>query len=230
MKVRGIVASLGLALAVVIGITATAQAHQGFWLGGGFGSMSASGDMNGSSSAFFTDASGTNAVEAGSLSSGTGLVLDIGYGFNKYLGIEYLFSQTHHSASSTVVGTDTTANVSTGLLALRVTVPLEEQHLELFGRVGLSSHSVTYADYGLQGFTSGNVFKETSSGSATFTGSGTGIGFGVEYFIDKVGLELGYTLFQANMNQASTSSFSGGLSPVLKENFGLVDLDVSYHF
>ena len=224
MVKRGVYIGLAFLFLVVVG--KDADARQGFWIGGGLASLSANGDLDGTNGAGAHDPITGTSVVAGKLSSGSGVNLDIGYGFNPYLGVELLIAQTRHTASTDpslpIAKHDSTADVTTSFLGLRITIPAIENKLDAFFRIGLSGHTVKYGDY--------TVDIAGNQSEATFSGSGTGVGFGAEYFIGHVGVGAGYTLFSAKIDQASGDGVTGTLSSPLHENFGLTDITVAYHF
>jgi hypothetical protein len=207
----------------------TAQARQGFYLGGGFSSVSASGDLDGTK--FLSTASGTEADVLGNLGSGTGYNLEIGYGFNKYLGIDYLFTHSKHNASVIQnIFPDTTATVDVGLLAFRLTAPVLDS-LEIFAKVGAATGTVKYADYSVQGTTSGGIFTASgSTGQFELDGSGSGYGVGVEFLMDHVGFELAYTAINITFDQGKGTAASGTLPSSQKEAFTIVTGNILYHF
>jgi Outer membrane protein beta-barrel domain len=224
---RESISVLVLSLALAIGWGSTAQAHQGWFVGGGFARVSAAGDLDGQS--LFVSPDGTEAIVNGSLDPGLGFVIDGGYGFNPYIAFEAMVTESHHNATAGFGLSDSTANVTNTLLGIRLTYPASEQ-LDLFARIGLAGSTVKYTDYGFQGTTVGNIFTPTNSGNATFTGGGTGIGIGAEYFVDHLGIGLGLTRYNISFDQASGISFTGSLSPKLQENFTVLDLTFLYHF
>lgn len=206
-----------------------AQARPGWFVGGGLAQQSGSGDLDGKHA--FTNSAGTTAIIAGELKPGTGFLIDGGYGFNKYVDFEIFSAVTSHKATSSVPGLgDTTATVGSALIGLRLTYPVMDDKLELFGRLGVSGHTVDYEDYALQGSTIGTTFVYTSKGKATFSGGGYGFGVGAEYQLEHVGFGLGYTQFQVKFDQAKGGGESGTLPSALNETLSLLDLTVLYHF
>ena len=224
----GLVALWAALLALLAGAPEVAEARQGFFLGVGLAQQSAKGDLDGSH--VVTNSAGTEALSDGSLDSGGGIALDIGYGFNNYIGVELMLAATSNTSSAPGLP-DTTAAVGSDLLGLRLTLPVGSA-LDLLARVGVSGHAVIYPDRAFQGTQSGGTFVASGpgKGNATFGGGGTAWGLGAEIFMGHVGLGLGWTEFTADINQASGGGISGSLPKTLHETFTVADLTVAYHF
>jgi hypothetical protein len=211
-----------LVLGLAIGLAGGAQARQGGFIGVGLAGISASGDLDGNHVA--TDLT-TEVEVAGKLGSGGGLFLNGGYGANAYLGFEILFSASSHTATSNLGGPvppSTTATVGLLLLGVRLTVPVSD-NFDLFARLGIGSSVVTYKDYSIS-------LLGGANGNATFSGGATGYGLGMEFVGEHVGVEFGYTLFNASIDKASGTHLNGTFSPAIKETFSVADLAITYHF
>jgi hypothetical protein len=221
-----------LLLPVTLSIGAvTAPAREGFYLGAGIASVTASGDLKGNH--FITNTAGTEAEVLGSLSPGAGFALEIGYGFNKYLGVEYLGTGTFHNATtnkSVIPVNDTRATVGTALIGLRLTAPVA-QRFELFARLGAASSSVLYDEYSVPGTAAGPAFTPSGKGSAlSISGTGSGYGAGFEVLGEHLGFELSYNVLSIAFDQAKGSVTSGSLPKAQKEEFTVTVANVLYHF
>ena len=130
------------------------------------------------------DLDGNTAPE---LEAGSGNAFRIGYGFSNDFGLEYWSVASTHD----LVGSSGTADYGYSTLAVRVSKALGDS--ELFLRVGQTSlfggHSLKF------------------SGSSTkFTGNGTNFGAGLEYMFARLGIELSYTLHDANLTHEKTNA------------------------
>ncbi|HUJ76696.1 MAG TPA: outer membrane beta-barrel protein, partial [bacterium] len=101
------------------GLPRTAQARPGFYLGAGLAVQTADDDLNGSTA--YINADGTQEYLVGKLDAGSGIGLDIGYGFNRWWGVEYLVAVTAHTATHDFTSSDSPATLGTGLLGVRLT-------------------------------------------------------------------------------------------------------------
>ena len=209
----------------------TTQAREGFYLGAGFASVSASGDLKGNT--FVTNTAGTEAEILGSLSSGTGIALEVGYGFNRYIGIEYLGTGTRHTASTdkkVIPANDTAATVGTALFGFRLTAPVAKS-FELFARFGMASSTVMYDEYSVPGTTTGTVFTPSGKGGAlTLSGAGSGYGAGFEILGEHLGFELAYTVYDVSFDRGKGVHSSGSLPKAIKETLSAGTAIVAYHF
>lgn len=215
---RGI-AFLALALGILAVSAQTGWAREGFYLGAGFAEQTAKGNLDGKTT--ILDATTGNQYLLGRLGAGTGIALQIGYGFTKYFGIEYFSAATTHTA--TFHGQpDTTAALGTSLLGVRLTAPLAKS-FELFLRGGLSGYDLQYDKYGL---TSGVVANKVE-----YTGNGSAYGVGFEILGDHFGLGVGYTLHSATLTQAKISGQATiDLPHHLNVPITTTDFMFSYHF
>lgn len=208
-------------VAVLVGQETPCLAREGFYLGAGFAGQSAGGDLDGTTT--FTDTAG-NQYLIGSVGAGTGSAILIGYGFTRFIGVELLGAGSQHAASHTGVS-DTTAQVSSGMLDLRFTAPIA-QSFEFFARVGTAGYSVDYANYvklapGL-----------TSTTNEHLSGFGSAYGGGFEIIGEHAGLEFGYLVHAATFTSATASGQSGtfSLPRHLSVPLTTTTLIVSYHF
>lgn len=226
---RGPLCLLVLLVATVVAGRPEAEAREGFYLGAGFASVSASGDLDGNTGPL-VETSGTQAIVLGKPGSGSGYDLEIGYGFGKHTGVEYLFVRSHHTVTSSKIfpPLDTTADIDMGLLAIRLTAPVSHG-FEVFARLGLARSTIRYADYAFNGYVSGNNFIYNSTESYSITGSGSGYGAGAEFLGEHWGVELAYTVFEISFDQVTTSQSSGSLSSSQKEKFGVATASFVYH-
>ena len=221
MAVRAgrVIAFLALALGVLAFSASAGWAREGFYLGAGFSEQTANGNLDGKT-AVLDPASG-NQYLLGRLDGGTGIALQIGYGFTKYFGIEYFSAATTHTA--TFHGQpDTTAALATSLLGVRLTAPVAKS-FELFLRGGLSAYDLQYDKYGL---TPGPVANKVD-----YTGTGSAYGVGFEILGDHFGLGVGYTLHYATLTQGKIDGHSTfDLPHHLNVPMTSTDLMFSYHF
>jgi hypothetical protein len=217
----------GLALMLAWGVVGTAQARDGFYLGAGLASQSASGDLDGEG--YYINADGTKLALVGEIGSGTGLAWRIGYGFGENFAIEALSTTTSHTANHDIHDESSNATLSALLLGVRLNLPVSD-NMELFGRIGYGGYAVVYDSYGLTGGVSGSTFVVLSDTDVTFSGSGTGIGVGAELMLDQVGVELGFTSHQATLKNISGLGSDGSLDEGLSVNITAIDVIVSYYF
>lgn len=213
--------ALVLTVAMLVGLGSRAGwAREGFYIGAGFAGQTAKGDLDGQST--FLDADG-NRYLVGSLNSGVGVALQIGYGFNKYLGIEYFQATTSHTASHQLAP-DSDALLSSGVLGVRLTAPVSKA-FELFLRAGLGGYELSYDKYAqIQP-------SYTQTTAATYTGYGSAYGAGFEIFSGHLGIGLGYTVHSATFNKVKASG-QGTADPPnnLHVPITTTDLTFSYHF
>jgi len=199
-------------------------AREGFFLGGGLANENATGDFKGNAALASVD--GTEVIVPGKPGAGNGLELMLGYGFNRYIGIEFDLADTGNIASAHVPGfpSKSSSDVSTNMIGARLTLPVSHAW-DLFARLGLAQATMEFDSYAQDNF---GTFGTVSHGVA-FYGYGYAAGVGAEYFIHRWGIGAGYTLYQIAFTQSSADGISA-LPRTLKENLGQADLTVAYHF
>ena len=162
------------------------EAREKFHLGAGLAVTSASGDFDGSLS--HTMDSGTGPIaNPGELDVGFGLLLNGKYLFHENFGGEILISISSHDSTHGNLGSENIPATLFGIIgAARGMVSLSDQ-LELFGRAGIGSYTLTYED-------NTTVTGSTLSFNSSYSGPGLIVGGGILYYMDPVGFELSYTL------------------------------------
>jgi hypothetical protein len=218
-----------LVVLVCCAVATTALAKKGFYIGGGFGTQSASGDLDGKGQV--TTAAGDRLGSFGKLESGSGNDFDIGYNFNPYFGLEYFSVVTQNNATHQFEANDSTALAASALLGVRLTAPMANW-LEGFLRVGNGASIVRYEKYGHKGTTTGNVFTASSEGAFEVVGTGLAYGLGLEFYAGQhIGIGFGYTVFNAKYNRAQVAGDApGSLAKALSETLTATDLTFAYHF
>ncbi|MBI3992054.1 MAG: porin family protein [Candidatus Lambdaproteobacteria bacterium] len=179
-------AALGVLVALTVG-AAAAQARENFYLGLGMAQQTiSSSDLDGNHIFLLVDFFGNpvGAILLARPEDGSGLSAQIGYGFNENIAIEALFSNTDHAAGMAGLSTNFPTELTSTVLAVRLSVPLDKA--EVFARLGRGSYTLKYQD---------NVVDLNLNplGNTTLTGSGTAIGVGIELFFDALALELSIT-------------------------------------
>jgi len=227
-----------VAIVAITGIAAVpnAQARKGFWFGAGGAQQSAGGDLDGQQQHVYLNSTQTEAAVPGKLDTGSGTEFDFGYGVNDYVGAEALIAATTHNATNSYLSPklDTTAALVSIMGGLRFTLPSRNKGAELFFRTMLGAYGVAYQDYAVSGAVAGNQFAYTSTGTATFSGTGGAIGIGAEVFLGNFGLSLGYTYSAASFSSVSgtgsnNSSYTANLSKALSVPITTIDLLLTYH-
>jgi hypothetical protein len=198
----------------------TATAHPGFYLGLGGAQQSISGDMNGKH--IYTDPSGNPQFGDGKFSAGgAGGALEIGYGFGTHFALEYFDATTSHTAKNSALGTKGDAVFTSQMVGGKFIAPMSA-HLESFLRAG-------YGIYDAQ-FTSISP-NPLGLSKASFHGTGTAIGAGLEIIFTKLGIEFGYTQHNYAFDRAKPSgSRELGLHNNLTGTAATTDVMINWHF
>jgi hypothetical protein len=204
-------------------------AKQGFYLGGGFASQDASGDLDGKGQV--TNGAGDRLGSFGKLDSGTGNTLDIGYNFNRYFGFEYFSVATSHHAKHELEAGTSNAVAASALLGVRLSAPMADW-LEGFLRVGNGTSAVRYETFGHEGTTSAGVFTPTADKAFRVSGNGIAYGLGVQVFAGRhIGIAFGYTRFPVKYDRASIGGDSAkSLPKTLSETLTASDMTITYPF
>jgi hypothetical protein len=168
---------------------------------------------------------GTEAIYVGKQDDATGVGLDVGYGFNRFVGLEYwadvVNSSAHHQALNYSSAT-TTASQNVGL---RLSLPVGAS-VELFLRGGIGAYAVQY-----ETFATPSVPGSAGAKSVLFAGEGQSTGGGVELYSGHVGFGLSYTVHNVQYNKAQVQGESGQtLSKSLDAQIAATELTLSYHF
>jgi hypothetical protein len=215
--------ALFAALALVTTLAASAQARPGFYVGIGGAQQSVKGDLDGTHT--YADPSGTPAFAEGKLDSGNvGLTAQIGYGFNRFFGLEYMLAETQHQAKNEVINESSDATFKSQVLGARLTAPFG-QRVEGFLRAGYGIYDVTYKKFAATGATL------SSRGDVVFSGTGTALGVGLEFFFQELGIGIGMTQHNYKVDRAKPD---GGKELGLKSDLSgaatTADVMFSYHF
>lgn len=214
-------------LAAALTLATAAQAREGFFIGGSLARQEVHGDLDGSKG--FINDTGTSVLLAGHVNPGLGAGVILGYGFNEYVGVEYSWVSTSHTADHNAVGFRSRANVTSRLLAVRATIPIYD--LDLYAKAGYGSYTVDYDSFGLEGALDvNNDFVYTDKKPLQFGGKGYGLGVGAELALGPLGLGAGLTYHNASLEDGSGAGQSGVLPKNLDIQIYTVDVTLSYHF
>ncbi|HUJ73722.1 MAG TPA: outer membrane beta-barrel protein [bacterium] len=201
-----------------------ALARQGFFAGGGVASQDFSGDFKGDSS--LTSVDGTQVIVPGKPDTSNGLEFMLGYGFNRFFGLEFDLALTGNFAHADVAGfpSKSSSSVSTDMLGVRLTLPATDRW-DVFARLGLAGATMSFRSFAHANLgTLGTVPR-----SVAFSGYGTAGGLGVEYFFGHLGIGLGYTQYQIGFDRSSATGISA-LPSTLNETINQADVTAAYHF
>lgn len=210
-----------LAVTLLLALTAAvANAHPGFYIGLGGAQQTVNGDMNGKHA--YTDPSGAPMFGDGKLSAnGSGGALEIGYGFGSHFAIEYLEAATLHDSKNTALGTSGAASFTSQMIGGKYIAPIS-RHLESFLRGGYGIYDAQFLSFNSN---AGNFSK------ATFHGTGSAVGAGLEVIFTKLGIELGYTQHNYDFDRAKPQgSRELGLHKDLTGTASTTDVMVNWHF
>ena len=209
-------------------VTTTAFAKKGFYVGGGFATQSASGDLDGK--LWYTNTAGDRLGFVGKLEAGSGNDFDIGYNFNSYFGLEYFTMATQNNATHTLEPNDSNAIVASALLGVRLTAPMADW-LEGFLRIGNGATIVHYEKFGHQD-NPGTVSPASPTTPFELVGTGLAYGLGLEFFAGQhLGIWIGYTVFNPKFNRGQIGNDSlASLPKALSETLTATDLTFAYHF
>ena len=221
------VAWVAVALLALSGFQPSAEAREGWYVGGGLADQSVSGGLDGNKD--FTNGTGTVVILAGKPDAGTGFDVVVGFGINKILSVEGLVADTSHTASHSDVTFKSKMDLLTTLIGVKAAYQPTD-NIEIYGRAGIATATATYAKYALHGTTTSGTFTFTSTSEASFDGSGFGVGGGAEYMIDHVGLSANYSMLSVTFDQAHGGSTSGKLPHELSSTIGQFDFNVTYYF
>jgi outer membrane protein W len=225
----GRIIAVTLVVAACCGMTGTAFAHKGFYVGGGFDSTAPSGDLDGKSQV--TNTAGDRLGSIGKLDTGTGINLDAGWNFTNNLGFEYFSSTSAHTAKHQAESKSSNAAAVNTMLGLRLAGHLSES-IEGFVRAGYAASAVSYEKYGHLGTTTAGVFTSVANKSFVVSGSGAAYGAGLEFYGgNHIGVALGYTVFAVKLVDGSIDSEGKKRLPKdLSETMGATDVTVAWHF
>ncbi len=214
-----------IAIAMLLG--GAAQARDGFFLGGSLARQEVHGDLDGSKG--FINDTGTSVLLAGHVNPGLGVGVILGYGFNDFIGVEYSFISTSHTADHNAVGFRSNANVTSRLIAVRGTIPIYA--VDLYAKAGYGSYTVDFSSFGLAGGLDPNGdLVYTDKKPVQYGGKGYGLGVGAELFLGQLGLSAGLTYHTASLEDGSGAGQSGVLPKNLEIQIYTVDVTLAYHF
>jgi hypothetical protein len=212
-----------LALALTLLPAGAAHAREGFYIGFGAVQQTVGGDFDGTHT--LANPSGSNVFFDGKLDTGdVGMDLQIGYGLNRFFGLEFMYANSQHSAKSTQLDKTTDAEFTSQVYGVRLTAPFG-QSVEAFLRAGYSLYAIALDNFARSGV------PLTQSGNVTFHGAGTAIGTGLELYFGNWRWGLGYTQHNYKLDRAKPA---GGRSLALPQDLSGVatttDLTLAYHF
>jgi Outer membrane protein beta-barrel domain len=217
---RGATFRIAVCVALVSMGAGLAHARQGFYLGVGAAQTSFSGGLDGTHG--YKDPSGNPQFIDGKMKDGSGVAAEVGYGFNRHFGIEYLYEDTSHKATSTAANSTSNAEFISQLFAIRLTAPLSKR-FEAFLRGGYGLYEADYSTFS-KNPTTGQL------GKVAFSGTGDAIGAGFELFFQELGIELAYTDHNYSMDRAKPTGQALRLPSKINGDANTLDLMVSLHF
>lgn len=209
------------ALALLLGLAAAprAQARQGLYAGLGLARQSLASGISGTE----TYTAAPSEVRIGKPKSGTGLGFEGGFGFNRYVALELLLAVSGHDTLFDPGGGAALlpyrATFSAVQFGVRLNAPLGDV-AEVFTRAGLGGYELAYSG--------NNIASGAVVDDSRFSGRGYGLGAGVELFLGRVGLQLGYTVNRADFKTVQSKNFGGAVSPALQPTFDTVTLLLTY--
>jgi hypothetical protein len=220
-----------VALALGAGAANMALARPGLYIGAGSASTTASGGFDGTTTLVDDPNTTTLMYLAGKLDAGSGLGYLVGFGFNRFLSVEYVAGSTSHKASHVVGNQKNDATADIGFAGARFNLPLGEK-FELFARAGLNQTSVTMKDFSATGTGSSaaNTFNPTAISTETFKGSGQSVGVGFEYYFKRLGIGFSQTAHSVDFKTVKGAGTTASIDPPLKTtlNQSLVTLTLNF--
>ena len=209
------------ALLLFAAAAAPLQAREQIYLGAGIVRASASGDLDGNLS-FVPTTAGGPVVFPGKLEDGGGLTLLGGAMVLDWLGLELELNATRHdSTHNGLPGEQIDADLFSLFAAVRFLGAITDSW-EVFGRVGLGGHTLSYENNTTVPGSSIRLDSELS-GVGFMAGVGTAILFG------PVGIELSVSRHEVTFTSLDTADDTGDI-PDADMSFTKVGLTVFAHF
>lgn len=206
---------------LVLAGSSPAWARPGFYLGVGAAQTDVGGGLDGTHSYTDNTLNPAPVFFDGKMKEGNGLAATVGYGFNRYFAIEYLYADTQHTATNSLLPNSTNAEFTSQTFGIRLTAPFSER-FEGFLRAGYGLYEADYNSY---------AFVGPQVGKVAFSGTGTAIGAGFEVFFQELGIGLGYTQHSVSFDRATPSGGQKvGLPSNLSADVSTIDLLFTYHF
>jgi len=216
----------GAALATLLGVALAAGggpalARQGVYAGLGTAKETVTGGFDGG--VRYTEPSGQNEIRAGKPEPATGLAFNGGFGLNDYVALDLLLNVSRHdSVYDSGSGTPQTykTTLSAVQLGLKVGAPVGELG-GVFGRAGLGGYELAYRANNIR------IADQQAADDARFSGRGLAYGVGGEVFFGHWGVQLAYTIQNAEFKTVQSRNFAGdvkpGLSPTMSTLFVLLN-------
>jgi len=200
-------------------------ARRRFYVGGGLNTVAPAGGIDGFK-VFTAGPDGPN-VYPGKLADGSGMaVVLFGVNFLNFIAPEVLLNiSTHDSSHSSFPGENFRAGYFSLYLGGRVFLPLGDS-MEIFAR-GMGG----VVGLGYEG--NAEYPPSTTYSDSSFSGSGSGLGGGIRFNLEAIGIEFSYMKQMASFDHVSldrdgqTTDFD--IDP-LEEDFGVVQLIVMWNF
>jgi len=229
-----LVTAVVMALSLCVGAAGMATARPGLYIGAGSATTvvpNTAGTFDGSTTFVDNTTTPTLMYLSGQLKDGGGLGYLIGFGLNRFISFEYVAANTTHKATHTLYTTalETDAVVDIGLVALRVNIPLGSR-FELFVRGGSSQGTVSMNQFAGDGGTLGASYAPATMNTAVFSGSGTSVGAGVEFFMGRLGIGVSQTAHTLGFTKVTGAVSSGTIDPAMSAtiNQSLVTLTLNF--
>ncbi len=198
-----------------------AWAREGFYAGAGAQvNGKPSGDFDGVTT--ITDLSTGDRYLLGSLSAGTGFLLQAGYNPWSFAGFE-VFGVRSRLPTGFDTGSNGFANLDFNLVGAHLAV-YQERDLEIFVKMGIGTSDLHMP---------GSAFP-AGSGVATgetFSGRASALGAGFQHFDRHFALGVGYTLYAATYDRVKADGgASYGLTNHLNLTTGALEATLTYYF
>ena len=198
-------------------------AKRGWYVGGGVATQALSGGFE-EGVCYSTEPGCTGTVIfPGQFDSGRGMAINAGFRFSQNFSLDFFKASTEHEAEHPALpNTVQKATLESSLLGPRIHFGIGTDALEFFLRGG-------YAMYGLEYDKATSTDGGKASKYALFSGSGWGYGVGLEIFFRKIGVELGYTRYNGNLDLLFADGSLDKIDPV-DIQITTTNISVAYHF
>jgi Outer membrane protein beta-barrel domain len=217
-RMRAALVTAALAALLIPAGAPPAQARQGLYAGLGIARQGVSAGISGMQAPY---TSGSNSIEPAKPETGDGIAFTGGFGLNDYVALDLLLNVTHQDATYNTGTPHTYAtDLRSVLFGLKLGVPLG-RFGEIFGRAGLGGYELTYGN--------GNLVGGSPVDDARLSGRGLALGVGAELFFDRLGLQIAYTVHNAEFTSVQSKNFPGSLSPKLSPTLTSASVLLTYY-
>ena len=221
-----------LSLAILL-VANSAMARKGIYVGLGSSGLSIKDGPDGKTYLVDDVTNPTLVYNQYAMESSSGLGYFLGWGIHRFISVEYQASSNTGKAAFTSSGikTEKDATMDIAMGDVRLNLPLG-QRFEVYVLGGMTQGVATIKDAAAKGSSSGGIggFTASQTTASQYKGTGQTTGFGMEFFMNRMGIGLSQNVHSLSYNSLTGVGTSSEIKPAIKTEITQTLLTISYNF